>query len=154
VKKLDLWSAIFWLMVGGFISIHSYRLGLGSLRNPGAGFLFFWGGIFLGILSISIIVSSIASRKEDHPKSSLQVFENINWKKVTAVLTSLILYGLLFERLGYLISTFLLFAFLLYSIETKRWFVVFFVAFLSSSLSYLLFSVWLQVRLPKGIFGI
>ncbi len=154
MKKLDIWSGIFWLIAGGLISVHSHRLGLGSLRNPGPGFLFFWGGIFLGILSVTIIVSSISPRKGDHPKSSLAVFENINWVKVISVLISIILYGVLFERLGYLLSTFLLIGFLLYSIEARKWYVFLFVAFLSSFLSYALFALWLHVRLPKGIFGI
>lgn len=69
------------------------------------------------------------------------------------VLIPLILYGIVLESLGYLLSTFLLMAFLLYSIEVKQWYLVVLAASASSFLSYALFALWLDVRLPKGVLG-
>jgi putative tricarboxylic transport membrane protein len=154
MKKLDLWSGLFWMVVGVLISLQAFRLGLGTLRAPGPGFLFFWGGIALAALASSILISALRSLLTKRSEGDSKAFENVHWRKVVCVLVSLIAYGALFEKLGYLIATFLLIGFLLQTIETKKWYFGILIAFLSSTLSYLLFDVWLQVRLPAGLFGI
>lgn len=152
MRRLDIGSSIFWLVFSAFVSIHSLSLGLGNLREPGPGFLFFWCGVVMAILSVGVLVPALIRRasKGGHE----DVFGNVNWKKVITVLAAIILYGIAFERLGYLISTFLLVFFLLAAIGAKRWYVVLLVASASSFLSYVLFDLWLQVRLPKGFIGI
>ena len=153
MKRLDSYSAIFWLVVAIGVVLHSQKLGLGTLRNPGPGFLFFCGSVFLGILSLTIFLSSLRTSEGDRTKEGKKAFGNIRWKKVIYIVISIILYGLLLEKLGYLLSTFFLIGFLLHSIEAKRWYVVILVACLSSVLSYALFGLWLQVRLPQGLLG-
>jgi len=64
-----------------------------------------------------------------------------------------VIYALILEWLGFVISTVLFLAFLLQSIEAKRWVVVVLVSVGSSLLTYALFELWLHARLPKGIFG-
>lgn len=154
MKKLDFWSSIFWLIISSFISLYSHKLGLGSLSKPGPGFFFFWGGVTFGILSIIVLISAVKSKKEDQTESDGQVFRDVNWIKVISVVISIILYEIILERLGFLISTFLLMAFLLYSIGSKRWYVVVFFACVSSFLSYSFFVLLLKIRLPKGLFWI
>lgn len=154
MNKLDVFSGVFWLIVSAYICINSTRLGLGRFHNPGPGFLFFWGGIVLGILSIIVLIMALVSKRKGIQEGEERIFGNINWVKVIAVVLSLIAYGIILERLGFLVSTFLFIAFLLSSIEPKKWYIVIITAIVSSSLTYALFEIWLKVRLPKGILGI
>ncbi len=154
MKKLDRLSSIFWLVISAAICIHSYKLGIGEFHNPGPGFLFFWGGGILGVLSIMILLPTIGKREETSKESQENIFGNVKWIKIVSVLASLVIYGLILERLGFLLSTFFLIAFLLQSIEAKKWYIVVSVSIASAFLSYVLFESCLHARLPKGIFGI
>lgn len=154
-KKLDCASGIFWLLVSAYVVYRSRQFQLGTTRNPGPGFFFFWGGLLLGLFSLSLVIRTLATPQEHSQIDSLQnQFSNISWMKVIAVLMCLVFYGVLFEKLGFLISTFIFVASLLFLIESKRWYVVIFIAAASTALSYLLFRVWLDAFLPRGILGI
>jgi len=147
--KADRISGLFWLLFSIFGSYHSYKLGLGTLYAPGPGFLFFWTGIVIGLLSLTVILASF--RKLSDSKVKETIFGKGNVTKVPFVLVSLFLYCLLMERLGFLIVTLLLFLYLLGVIEKKRWSFTVVVSFIVTIISYLVFEVGLQSQLPKGL---
>jgi len=147
--KADRISGSFWLIFSLFVSYHSYKLGLGTLHQPGPGFLFFWTGIVVGILSLTIILRSFRKLPFDEVTDS--IFGKGNITKIVLVLLSLFLYGLLMERVGFLILTLLLFLFLLGVIEKKRWPFTVLVSLIVTVISYLVFEVGLQSQLPKGL---
>jgi putative tricarboxylic transport membrane protein len=67
------------------------------------------------------------------------------------VLTAMACYALLFERLGFLLSTAPALAFLLVVHGERRWGVVVAVSVLASAATYGLFALWLKVPLPSGL---
>ena len=119
MDKADRVSGFFWFIFSVFVSYESYKLGLGTLHQPGPGFLFFWTGIVIAILSLIVIVRSL--RKRSPEEAQEPAFGKRNVTKIVLVLISLFLYALLMERLGFLIVTLLFFIFLLGVIEKKRW---------------------------------
>jgi putative tricarboxylic transport membrane protein len=147
--KLDRISGSFWFLFSLFISYESYKLGLGTLHQPGPGFLFFWTGLIVAALALVIILLSAGKLSSD--ESGGQAFEKRNATKVVLVLTALFVYALLMEWLGFFIVTLLLFAFLLGVIEKKSWWFAVLVSLFVTAASYLLFEVGLQSQLPKGI---
>jgi putative tricarboxylic transport membrane protein len=147
--KSDRISGSFWFLFSLFISYESYKLGLGTLYQPGPGFLFFWTGLIVASLALVIILMS--SRKFSPDEATDQIFEKRNVTKVALVLISLFVYALLMEWLGFFIVTLLLFVFLLGVIEKKKWWFAILVSLIVTASSYLLFEVGLQSQLPKGI---
>jgi putative tricarboxylic transport membrane protein len=77
----------------------------------------------------------------------------MSWGKVVLVLSLLLIYALLLPILGYLIATFGLIIFLFGIVgKTKIWIKI--VAGIITVLAtYMVFCVWLEVQLPKGILG-
>lgn len=146
--KADRISGIFWLAFAVFVIIESYRLGLGTLHQPGPGFLFFWAAIILGILSLVIYIRAWGSKKS--VESEIHNLGKLNIGKVILVLPSLFLYALLMKKLGFIPMTLLLFIFLLRIVERKGWFFTIFTSVVVTFLAYLLFETWLQSQLPKG----
>ena len=147
--KADRISGIFWLIFAVIAVIKSYRLGLGSVVQPGPGFLFFWAGIALGIMSLVIILGTFDRKKAREPEKSM--FGEISLRKIILVLVAVFLYALLIEKLGFILVTVLLFVFILGVVEKKGW-----VFTVLSSLgvtigAYLVFQTWLQTQLPAGI---
>jgi hypothetical protein len=68
--KADRISGFFWLIFSLFVSYESYKLGLGTLNKPGPGFLFFWIGVVIGILSVAVVMRSFVSRRPDEGEKS------------------------------------------------------------------------------------
>ena len=153
MKNLDVYSSIFWLILCVLICLHSLTVGLGTIRSPGPGFLFFWTAVTTGIFSIAVFVLAVIPAKRNRAGSEENTFGNVSWRKLCYILLPLMMYGVVLEGLGYLLSTFLLMALLLNSIEVKQWYFIVLVACASSFLSYALFALLLGVRLPKGVFG-
>jgi putative tricarboxylic transport membrane protein len=147
--KADRISGFFWFIFSVFGAYQSYKLGLGTLHQPGPGFLFFWTGTLVAILSLIVILRSL--RKLSLVEERESSFGKWNISKVVYVLSSLFLYALLMEHLGFLIVTLLLFLFLLGVIEKKSWPYTFLVSLVVMAMSYLVFEVGLQSQLPKGI---
>jgi len=148
--KGDLISGIFWLIFSVFICLGSYRLGLGSLHKPGPGFLFFWTGISLGIMSLIVFIRAWKGRKSVASKGS--IFGKLNFTKLILVLVSIFLYALFMERLGFIPITFLFFIFILRLVEKKGWLFTLLVTCIVTASSYLLFETWLKSQLPAGLF--
>ena len=149
MRKADQISGIFWLFFSVFISIESYRLGLGTLHQPGPGFLFFWTAAAMGILSVAIIVRAWTGRKGEEPENA--IFGKENALKIILVLLALFLYAFFMETLGFIPITLLLFIFLLGMIEKKRWGFAVWVSVVVTGISYVVFEIWLKSQLPKGI---
>jgi hypothetical protein len=78
---------------------------------------------------------------------------SICWNKIVLLLGGLMSHALLMSNIGFSPSTFLLVLFLLRVIEPKPWWVAILVAFGISSFAYTLFTIWLEVQLPRGFLG-
>lgn len=150
--RLDTIGGFFWLLFSLFISYESYRLGLGKVNQPGPGFLFFWTGIVVAILSIVVIVRSFAARASEEVKETTAGEGRLT--KIIPVLIALFLYAFLIEWLGFIVVTLLLFLFILGVVEKKKWLFTIAVSVAVTLFAYLVFEVALQSQLPKGLLGL
>jgi putative tricarboxylic transport membrane protein len=141
-------SALFWVAVGLLTCYGASRLGVGSVTEPGAGFIFFWSGLILVILSLIVLADAIRSAV-----NAVREMGEMNWAKIALVLLALLLYAFFLERLGCVLTTFVLMSFLLGCIEGTNWVRSVGVAGAAALASYAIFELWLKIRLPKGILG-
>jgi putative tricarboxylic transport membrane protein len=149
MRKMDRISSIVWLLLSFIMCVESYRVGLGSLRKPGSGFLFFGAGVFLGLMSLIVLLRSAGIRKPG--ESEKPIFGQANIVKVVLVLAALFAYALLMEPLGFVPATFLLFAFLLGVIEKKGLLFTGLVSLAVTFATLLIFDTWLKSQLPRGL---
>jgi putative tricarboxylic transport membrane protein len=141
---------VFFILFSIYVCIVSYRLGLGSLHKPGSGFMPFWSGAFVGILAVISLVQVIVSQRSQAPEETR---EKVTWKSIALTLCFFLIYILLLEHLGYIISTVLFVGIILKAIERKGWFLSSWVAVVMALASYYVFKVWLQAELPRGLLG-
>jgi hypothetical protein len=153
MKKADQGSGLVLLVIAGFITWGSLSLPYGNIHNPGPGFFPLWLGMILGAIAVGLILKS-TRQKEDAKLLQDILSEKVRWEKVFLVLIALILYGSLMNYFGFLIVTFLLLAFLLYFIEPHPWKTVVGWTLIGAFGAYLIFEVWMKLRLPKGFLGI
>ncbi len=128
----------------------SSKLPFGGFATPGAGFLPFSVGVLMFLLSLILFIQSFSSKEEERRKA---LWAKGGTGRVLLILLSLVLYGLFLEKLGFILTTFLLMGFLLLAIGKVRKSVVVLLSLISSLGCYGVFQVWLNVQLPKGIFG-
>ena len=151
MRNTDRSSSLFWLVVGIGIAISSLKYGFGTLHEPGPGFITFFAGAILTLLSLSLFFSSLRDQKD---RSGLQnLWAGLEPGKVLYVTVLLVAYTFLLKPMGFLISTFIL-LFLLFRVKgTYRLKTIFLISFLVTVGSYIIFEIWLKAQLPKGVFG-
>jgi len=152
MKNRDFFSSLFWLATGVGVCYGGYDLELGTLHDPGSGFVFFWVGAIMVGLSVFVFIRSLRVGGEKEETKAL--WTQVKWRKNVFVLAALFLYAYAFSPLGFILSTVLLLIFLFKAIEPQRWAVAILGAFLSTLASYAVFHVWLGTQLPRGFLGI
>jgi putative tricarboxylic transport membrane protein len=148
MKDKDIVSALFWLVLAAGICYGGTDLDLGTLGDPGSGFMFFWLGLIMMGLSLAILLQAI--RHKSSSRDLRLLWSEVRWKKVVYVVAAFSLYALVFNHLGFLLSTALLLVFLFKAIEPQRWSVAILGAVLSVLASYVLFQRWLGTHFPTG----
>jgi putative tricarboxylic transport membrane protein len=131
--------------------LEASKLPFGRLASPQAGFFPLILAIFLAVFSLVLMAQSIGRTKEE---SGVFRGESVIWKKIVLAVAALLVFGVVFESLGYIISTFLFIAFLLRAVEQHNWSLVLVVAFFTSLATYLVFGLLLNTPLPGGILGL
>lgn len=139
------WVSLSLAVLGIFVSIKAVSLGIGNSSSPGAGYFPIIGSTLLTIFAIVVLLNDLrGKRKRQFPLLP-------DMKLLIKVTCSLILYVLAFNYLGYILSTFLLFLYLLY-VGRYSYIATFAIALAVVFLSYLIFGYWLQVPFPRGPF--
>ncbi len=152
MKSKDIISSLFWMIVGAGVCYGGVDLELGTLHDPGSGFIFFWVGLIMVGLSLSIFIRAL---KEKGKAGEMKlIWSEVQWKKIVSVLVALFLYGYFFQTLGFILSAALLLVFLFKAVEPQRWSVAILGAVVSSLVAYVVFQVWLGSQLPKGFLDI
>ena len=99
---------------------------------------------FLLILSISIIMQGLKDESEKKEKGKIDIRSLLIFGLVC------ILYLLVFNFLGFVLSTIILLVLLMMLLGERRWWFILLVSVISSLIIYLLFAKYLSVMLPKG----
>jgi len=152
VKSRDIISSLFWMAMGIGVCYGGVDLELGTVHDPGSGFMFFWVGMIMIGLSLSILIRAM---KKTAVAGELKVlWAEIRWKKIVSVLVVLFLYAYAFTFLGFILTTILLLIFLFKSVEPQRWSWAILGAIISTLAAYGVFRLWLGSQLPRGFLGI
>ena len=140
----ELRGGIFFFALSLLIVWESFRVELGTLKEPGSGFLSLCAGLGVGALSLVLIYRGWRLREPGKPHSH----------RVTFALVSLFIYSLVLDSLGFVVATFFLVGILFRLGQPRPWWFLIGVSALVTFLSYLIFGVFLRVYFPRGFLGI
>jgi putative tricarboxylic transport membrane protein len=150
VKRFDKIGSMVCLIVAAIVIWQSAIIPMGRINKPGPGFLPFWVGIILALLSAVLWVE--ASLRKPSAGTARFLSGEGKWPYVVFAGVSLLAYTGLMEILGFRISTFLLLICLFWFVGKQKWWVVLTGASLVTVFTYLIFRVALKVQLPAGLF--
>ena len=149
--KADRASSLFWMAIGlGFI-YGSVRLGLGTLGEPGSGFLSFVAGSCLTLMALILFIQSFI-REKGLPGKISALWQGMKWHRSVMIALVLLGYILGLESVGFILCSLVLIFLMLRVLEKYSWGKSILISVTASAFSYLIFSVLLKVMLPKGIF--
>lgn len=153
MKAKESITAIVLLTFSLAISFQASRYPFGSVSKVGPGFVPFYLGIILAVLSIIILLRSILQPMEKSLPEK-DVLGKRKLVRVSFVFFSMVAYAFLLGYLGFPITTFI-FTFILFKcVESYGWASSTLGALATSSFNYLIFDFWLQCQFPKGFWGI
>lgn len=148
----DRLGSLFWLALGTGTMYGSFGLGLGSMEEPGSGFLAFTAGCFVSVAALFVFFQSFTGDPALQTKLS-SLWEGTQWSRAAALVAITLAYIIALERLGFFLTSFLLLATILKGLEKLNWKSTLIISTVTLVVSYFLFKVLLKVSLPVGFFG-
>jgi putative tricarboxylic transport membrane protein len=140
----ELRSGLFFFGLSLLVLWESFRVELGTLKEPGSGFLSLFAGLGILALSLVLIIRGWGVREPGKPHSH----------RVTFAMISVFIYSFVLDSLGFILATFFLVAVLFRLGQPRSWWFLIGVSALVAFLSYLIFGVFLRVYFPQGFLGI
>ncbi|MCK1357429.1 tripartite tricarboxylate transporter TctB family protein [Bradyrhizobium sp. 199] len=150
LSNSELWGGVIGLALGGFVIWSGLKLKLGSINDPGSGYVLFYTGILMCVFAGSIIVSAIT---EGGPTLASRL-ENVRWSKPLLLIACLVAFSVALEPLGFLLSSMPLMLLLLRLIDPVRWLLAIPIAVLVPMGMWWALKRLLLIQLPSGLFGI
>jgi len=148
--KKEIIGCTFWLLFSCYVAVESYRLGLSMAHRPGPGFFPFIATLGIGLIAGWRLIAHVRKRAAD---DSAEASIGGEWSLVACVIAGIIAYAVLLDTLGFLVCTFLLVAFYLKVIATRRWLVSVSFAATVALAAHLFFDTLLKAELPRGLLG-
>ena len=152
-KKRDLVGSLCCIAVGGLFSLGSLKYGDLRAGFPSPVLFPFVGGIILIGLSLTEFVDAVR-RKEKGEENGTFFPEIDSWRRLLIAICVMVVYALVVEILGFLMTTFFFMFVLLRFVASETWKKTLITALLTAAVSYVLFEVLLKVELPTGVLGI
>lgn len=146
VRRAEFWSGLFWLAVGSFVCWQALELGLGALREPGSGFVFFWTGLMICAFALCVAIGGIRGRG---PMLG-DLWRATRWRNVVLVIVALVAYAFLFERLGFVVCSLALLLFLMIVVDPVPLRLAIPIALIAGVGIWYVLEKVLLVQLPKG----
>ena len=146
----ELWGGLIGLALGGFVIWSGLKLRLGTINDPGSGYVLFYTGILMCMFVGAIIVSAVT---EGGPTLASR-WENVRWSKSLLIIACLTAFSFALEPLGFLLSSIPLMLLLLRLIDPVRWTLAIPIAVLVPSGMWWVLKRLLLIQLPSGLFGI
>lgn len=147
--KKDFFSSLFLFLFATYFAMEAYHFGLGKIGMPGPGYFPFGVALLFGICSLMVFITSF--KKKASQEGLVPRQERLQWWNIVLVMAAMFVYTLFFNRLGFVISTFLLFFFLIRVVAHEPWFFSTLASVSAAFASHLLFNVLLNAQLPVGI---
>lgn len=150
MKKYDFIASPFFLCAGLFFTLYARTVEIGTVEEPGPGFLPYWAGILLAGMAVLLFLKAFIGKVVE---AGVFFPEHDSWKRVTMVFLALVAYNMLLTHLGFTLVTFLFVGFLVRAVFPQGWITTLATAALSTLGARLLFVNLLELQFPKGLLG-
>ena len=145
-------GGFFWLLFGCAAIYGGLDLELGTMQEPGSGFLTFVAGSFVASMALLIIIQSYRA----DPDAAVRVadlWKGVKWKRAVAITVLIALFIVSFETLGFFVCSLALLIIIMRWLEGLSWKLCLLVPSIAIGTTYIVFKFFMNISLPAGIFG-
>lgn len=147
MRRLDIQSGIFLLLLSVGICVGSLQQTVGTLTEPGSGFFPLLMGLVLGALSLFILIEGWKGSRD-----SVEFWLPAgNRKGIYLTVVFILVFAFLLERAGFLFTTTLFFFLASRFVSGHRWSTALFFGLAASITTFVVFNFLLRAPLPGGI---
>ena len=150
LNNSELWGGLIGLALGIFVLRSGLKLKLGTIHDPGSGFVLFYTGILMCAFAATIIVASLT---EGGPTFGSR-WKDARWTKPVVVIACLAAFALALDWVGFLLSSIPLTLLLMRLIDPVRWPLAVPIAIAVPTGMWWLLKHGLGILLPSGMFEI
>ena len=150
LSNSELWGGLIGLALGIFVIRSGIKLKLGSINDPGSGYVLFYTGILMCLFALTIMFSAITEGGPDFGAR----WEGARWTRPVIVIACLMAFSFALEPLGFLLSAIPLMLLLLRAVDPVRWTLAVPIAVLTPLGAWWVLKRVLLIQLPSGIFEI
>jgi putative tricarboxylic transport membrane protein len=147
MRAADTISSLFWLAVGAFVTWSGWDLRLGTLVDPGPGFMIFWVGLIMTLLSALAFGFAL---REPAGAGLAALWKDARWYYIPYIAVLLAIYAYALPWLGFPLVTIALLLILFRTVEPQGWVASIAAALIITAASWLVFARWLGTQLPLG----
>jgi putative tricarboxylic transport membrane protein len=117
LNNSELWGGVIGLALGLFVIWSSFKLKIGTINDPGSGYVLFYTGILMCLFAVTIIIAAVT---EGGPTFGSR-WASARWGKPATLIVCLIIFCFALEPLGFLLSSIPLMLVLFRAIDPVRW---------------------------------
>ena len=97
-NQRDFGAGIMYMVIGLFFTIVATQYPMGTAAKMGPGYFPFFLGILMTILGLIVAVKALSAT------AAIEAIPKFNWRVIAQITGSVVLYGLLLPRMGFLIA--------------------------------------------------
>jgi len=150
LNNSELWGGLIGLALGVFVIWSGIKLKIGSINDPGSGFVLHYTVMLMCVFYATIIVAAFT---EGGPTFGSR-WEGTRWSKPLLVIACLTAFSFALDPLGFLLSAIPMMVLLLRVIDPVRWSLTIPLAILAPLGVWWVLKRLLLIQLPSGIFEI
>lgn len=149
MNKAEAASGAAFVLIGAAMMTHALSLAYMLDGVPGPGFLPRW--IAVGLMIAGLIIVIKAARPAADAGEQPAWPAPAGWRRVALMLGTLAVALIVLNTLGFLVTTATFVAVIIFGLGIRSWRMLASVPLLAAIGLYLVFAVWLNVPLPKGL---
>ncbi len=97
-NQRDFGAGIMYMVIGLFFTIVALQYPMGTAAKMGPGYFPFFLGLLMALLGLIVLVKSLSA------KAAIESIPKFNWRIIGQITGSVVLYGLLLPRMGFLVA--------------------------------------------------
>jgi putative tricarboxylic transport membrane protein len=150
LNNSELWGGLIGLALGVFVIWSGIKLKIGSINDPGSGFVLFYTGLLICVFAATIAIAAVT---EGGPTFGSR-WKGTRWSKPLLIIGCLTAFSFALDTLGFLLSAIPLMLLLLRAVDPVRWSLTIPLAILAPLGVWWVLKRLLLIQLPSGIFEI
>ena len=97
-NQRDFGAGVMYMVIGLFFAIMATQYPMGTAAKMGPGYFPFFLGILMTILGLIVLIKSLSAT------AAIETIPKFNWRVIAQITGSVVLYGLLLPRMGFLVA--------------------------------------------------